>query len=305
MAVVINTRPADQNAELSDLLRRAGFEPLEIPMVDIVPDEEGLARMRKLQPSGFNGIFLSSPNGLRHLEAGLLATELEGWLQKPFYLVGGKATELVKSLGGKVAFYPQEASLEGFLKEYSPAAANVGGPASLGLALAQRWLHPCSVSTRLDPAAFKQKNIGVENVPVYKPGMSADAGKRLMEEGLHAEAVVFCSGSAVEHFFQAAPELAARVGRPGGPLAVSIGPSTSKVLAEKGVEKCREARHADNPSLIDALKAAFGGSATKVLKKAVEKKAPPAPEPEKPMTGPEKPAPEMKSAETQDPEPKQ
>ncbi|MDB5051719.1 MAG: hemD [Fibrobacteres bacterium] len=277
MAVVINTRPADQSGELSDLLRKAGFEPLEIPMVDIVPDEEGLARMRKLPPGGFTGIFLSSPNGLRHMQAGLLETEMEIWLEKPFYLVGGKSAGLVTSLGGKVAFYPQEASLEGFLKEYTASAANAAGPGSLagtGLTLAQRWLHPCSASTRLDPVAFKEKKIGVENVPVYRPGLAADAGKRLNEEGKHADAVVFCSGSAVEHFFQVAPELAARVGMPGGLFAVSIGPSTSKVLAEKGVEKCRQARHADNPSLVDALKTAFGGSATKVLKKMPEKKEP-------------------------------
>src|SRR6267142_1468048 len=121
MAVVINTRPADQSAELSDLLRRAGFEPLEIPMVDIVPDEEGLLRLRKMQPSHFTGIFLSSPNGLRHMEAGLLVTEMEGWLEKPFFLVGGKSAGLVEKLGGRVAFYPQEASLDGFLKEYTPA----------------------------------------------------------------------------------------------------------------------------------------------------------------------------------------
>jgi uroporphyrinogen-III synthase len=286
VALVINTRPADQSAELSDLLRKAGFEPLEIPMVDIVPDEEGVARIRKLPPAGFTGIFLSSPNGLRLLESGLPAAELESWLEKPFYLVGGKSAALVESLGGKVAFFPrEEASLEGFLKEYTPsAAANVNGSGGLmgtGLVMAQRWLHPCSVSTRLDPAAFKRKNIGVENVPVYRPGMAPDAGKRLTTEAKDADAVVFCSGSAVEHFFQAAPELAARVGMPGGLLAVSIGPSTSKVLAAKGVEKCREARHADNPSLVDALKAAFGGTVTKVLEKKPDKKDEDGKDPEK------------------------
>jgi uroporphyrinogen-III synthase len=274
VALVINTRPADQNGELSDLLRKAGFEPLEIPMVDIVPDEEGLARMRRLQPTGFTGIFLSSPNGLRHLQAGLLATELEKWLSKPFYLVGGKSAALVESLGGKVAFHPREASLEGFLKEYSPAAVTLAnGAGSLGvpgLVAAQRWLHPCSASTRLDPAQFKLKKIEVENIPVYRPGMAPDAGARLASEAGKADAVVFCSGSAVEHFFKAAPALASRVGKKDGILAVSIGPSTSRVLADMGADYCREANHADNPSLVDALKAAFGGSATKVLKKNPE-----------------------------------
>jgi uroporphyrinogen-III synthase len=276
VATVINTRPADQNGELSDLLRRAGFEVLEIPMVDIVPDEEGLARLRKLQPSGFNGVFLSSPNGLRQMASGLPAAELEPWMEKPFFLVGGKSSTLVRNHGGKVAFYPEEASLEGFLKEYTPAAAANAGvkPGPGGLVLAQRWLHPCSASTRLDPAAFREKGIGVENVPLYKPAMAADAGERLMAEGRGADAVVFCSASAVAHFFRAAPELAARIGKAGGPLPISIGPSTSNALAGLDVEKCFEAAHADNPGLVDALKDAFGGAATKVLKKSPAKTDP-------------------------------
>jgi uroporphyrinogen-III synthase len=277
MAVVINTRPADQSAELSELLRAAGFEPVDIPMVDIVPDEEGQARLRKLQPAGFTGVFLSSPNGLRHMESTLLVTELENWMAKPFYLVGPKAGALVEKLGGKVAFHPREASLEGFLKEFSPAAAmhaaGTGGLVVTGLVMKQRWLHPCSASTRLDPAAFKAKNVDVENLPVYKPGMNPDAARRLTEEGPRANAVVFCSGSAVEHFFAAAPRLAATLGKADGPFAVSIGPSTSQALSDRGVERCRQAVHADNPSLVDALKAAFAHSATKAFKKGPEKTA--------------------------------
>ena len=285
MAVVINTRPEDQNAELTTLLRAAGFEPVEVPMVDIVPDEEGLARLRRLQPSGFTGIFLSSPNGLRHMESGLLPAELEKWLAKPFYLVGPKSAGLVEKLGGQVAFHPKEASLDGFLKEFSSARAmHAGGTGNLvatGLVVKQRWLHPCSASTRLEPADFRTKNIDVENVPVYRPGMNPDAAKRLAEVGPKIEAVVFCSGSAVEHFFAAAPELAASLGRPDGPFAVSIGPSTSQALSEKGVERCRQALHADNSSMVDALKAAFAHSATKIMKKTPAPKPASEPAPEK------------------------
>lgn len=271
MAIVLNTRPADQNAELSDLLRRHGFEPLEIPLVGIEPEEEGLARLRKLQPNGYTGVFLSSPNGFRIMKQGLLENEMERWLKKPFYLVGGKSATLIEEAGGKVGFFPEEASLAGFLKEYSPAAAakaNISdGLAVTGMVLAQRWLHPCSAATRLDPAAFKQRGIEVENVPVYRPGLPADAGARLAKEAGGADAAVFCSGSAVDNLFEAAPETAARLGKPDGILAVTIGPSASEALVRHGVEKFREAAQADNTGLVDALKAAFGGSATKVLRK--------------------------------------
>ncbi len=276
MALVVNTRPADQSQELTDLLQRAGFETTEIPLVEIMPDEEGLARLRRLPTTGFTGVFLSSPNGLRHMEAGLLPIELEAWMEKPFYLVGGKSASLVENLGGRVAFYPQKASLEGFLEEYSPTEAmHALGARNLsvtGLVLAQRWMHPCSASTRLEPTAFKAKGIGVENVVVYRPGMPPQAAAALGAQATSVDAVVFCSGSAVTNFFQAAPELGARLGRKDGILAVSIGPSTSKILIEKGVENYREAVHADNSSLVDALKQAFGGQATKVFTKQPEKK---------------------------------
>lgn len=264
MALVLNTRPADQNAGLSALLKAAGFEPLEIPLVDIEPDPEGLERLRHLHAARFNGVFLSSPNGLRLMATELLPADLEPWLEKPFYLVGPKAGELVRKLGARVAFHPQEASLEGFLKEFAPAAQ--GNSGVTGLVLAQRWLHPCSTSTRLDPAAFRKKGIEVENVPVYRPGMNPGAAAELAGAADTLEAIIFCSGSAVANFFAAAPPaLAARLGKKDGVLPVSIGPSTTEALVAKGVEKPCEAAHADDSGLVDALKQAFGTRGTRIL----------------------------------------
>ena len=261
MVKVINTRPSDRNQELSKLLKQAGFEPVEIPCVEIRSDEEGAARAATLQATGFTGIFLSSPNGLKHFQEALLPTQFEKWVGKPFYLVGGAARPLVEAAGGKVAFFPEEASLEGFLKEYRLVTA----PGSLPMA--QRWLHPSSASTRLDPAEFKKKNVQIVNLPVYRPAPPVNAGEMLMQAGPDAAAVLFCSGSAVENFFRAAPELAAALGKPKGPLAISIGPSTTKALRDHGVAELREALHADDSSLVDVLKAASGGAKTEVLKK--------------------------------------
>lgn len=258
---MLNTRPAGQNGELSEALRKSGFAPVEIPLVAILPEEEGLIRLRRLPASGFTGVFLSSPNGLRLMEAGLDADLLARWMVKPFFLVGSKAVHLVERLGGKVAFVPEEASLQGFLKEYRGTT----GPA--GLPMSQRWLHPCSSSTRLDPAAFRARSVEVENLPVYKPGFPAEAGDALRQAGTPA-AILFCSGSAADHFFQAAPAaLSEALGKPKGILAVSIGASTSEALQARGVEIVHQAEHADNDGLLDALRHAYGGSETRVLKK--------------------------------------
>lgn len=261
MVRIINTRPADRNQELSRLLGQAGFESVEIPCVEIRADEEGAAKAASIAPNGFTGIFLSSPNGLKYFQEALLASQFEKWTDKPFYLVGGAARSLVEAAGGKVAFFPEEASLEGFLKEYRPFTE------AGRLPMAQRWIHPCSRSTRLAPAEFKKKGTEIINLPVYRPAAPADLGDRLRTLGLGAAAVLFCSGSAVENFFQAAPELAAGLGGPNGPLAVSIGASTTRALRERGVAEPREAQHADDSSLVDVLKAASGGTKTAVLKK--------------------------------------
>jgi uroporphyrinogen-III synthase len=257
---VINTRPDGQNAGLSALLRKSGFAPLEIPLIAITADEKGLEKLRKLAASGFTGIFLSSPNGLRQLAAALDPAALARWTAKPFYLVGPKSRPEVEALGGRVAFVPEQPSLQGFLEEFKAQP----GPA--GLPMMQRWLHPCSLLTKARPEAFRERGVEVENVPVYRPGFPEDAAARLAEAG-EVSAILFCSGSAVENFYQAAPEAMAKaVGAPKGILAISIGPSTTEALRARGVEP-HEAPHADNEGLLDALRRAYGGSETRIMKK--------------------------------------
>lgn len=269
MAKVLNTRPAGQNEELSKLLTEAGFEPVEIPLVDIVPLEDGLRKVLRLQPSGYTGIFLSSPNGIRQMHIGL-DEDFEAWVQKPFYLVGAKSKPLIESFGGRVAFFPREASVEGFLNEYQFEMTGVSGPP--GMVFAQRWLHPCSISTRLDPAAFRRRGVELDNVPVYRPGMPAEVAARLTAEckGKGVSAALFCSASAVEHFFKAVPDMAAELGTAKGMMAISIGPSTTSALRERGVENPHQALEANSAGLVEALRTAFGAIETKILKKNPE-----------------------------------
>ncbi len=269
MAKVLNTRPAGQIQDLSRLLTEAGFESVEIPLVEILPIAEGIRKILRLRPSGYTGIFLSSPNGLRQMQAGL-DSDIEPWMLKPFYLVGDKSKPYIESLGGRVAFYPREASVDGFLKEYPLQIEESAGPR--GMVFARRWLHPCSAATHLDPTAFRKCGVEVDNIAVYRPVLPEGAAKQIAMVAQGISAVLFASGSAVDHFFKAAPALAATLGLPQGPIAVSIGPSTSKALIEHGIEKYEEAESADNKGLVEALKSGFGLTETKALKKNAEGK---------------------------------
>jgi uroporphyrinogen-III synthase len=269
MSKVLNTRPAGQNKELSELLTQAGFEPIEIPLVDIIPLEDGLRKILRLQPSGYTGIFISSPNSIRQMHAAL-DEDFEAWVHKPFYLVGGKAKTLVESMGGTVAFFPQQASVAGFLEEYPAHASDNQTHGKMNFA--QRWLHPCSILTRLDPSAFRKCGVEIDNVPVYRPDLHPEATARLLEETKDIMAALFCSGSAVDHFFKATPELGATLGTPQGILAISIGSSTSDALRKHRVENIKEAASADSQGLVDALKSAMGVTETKIMKKNSESK---------------------------------
>ena len=257
---VLITRPAGKAGALPSLLRRAGFRPVDLPLVEIIAHPEGWDMVRRITPSSFTGIFLSSQNGLRQLQQALNPEILAAWMKKPFYLVGEGARPLVTEMGGMVAFVPRKASLAGFLEEYRQQAGTAGLP------MAQRWLHPCSTATRLDPPAFRLKGIEIGNVPVYRPQTPKDAAGRLAAEGMDAGAVLFCSGSAVESFFNAAPRaMTAALGTPGGLFAVSIGPSATSILKERGVKDIHEARQGDDTGLLGALRRAYGSLDTLVL----------------------------------------
>jgi len=272
MAKVLNTRPNGQNQELNTLLSEAGFEPIEVPLVEIIPLEVGLQKLKQLQPSGYTGIFLSSPNGLRQMQ-NELGQKFEAWMQKPFFLVGEKSKDLIEKLGGRVEFFPREASVSGFLKEFAFESVTLNHGKTSGMVFSQRWLHPCSESTKLNPSDFKQRGIELDNIPLYRPDVPSGLKEKLIEQFPDCEAIVFCSGSAVQHFFSAVPEFANEIKSKQNKLIISIGPSTTKALADGGIKNVHVALEANNLGLVEALKAAYSISETKLIKKNHEEKS--------------------------------
>jgi uroporphyrinogen-III synthase len=77
--VVLNTRPREQAAELTDLLAQAGFEPLEAPAIEIQPAWEQaeleIAR-QKLGAGAFDWVVLASQNAGSSLQPELRANRV-------------------------------------------------------------------------------------------------------------------------------------------------------------------------------------------------------------------------------------
>ncbi len=243
MIDVLNTRPESQAAELSELLNQNGYHPVEIPLVELVLISEGLATLTRLSSDEYDGILLSSPN-LIPLLVEMNAPVLKKLAAKEWYLISKQAQFQVEAIGGKVAFVPKNASLEGFYKEF---------PARAGL----RILHICSRVTRLDPKLFLERGITVRNLPMYTPHCPTGVASQLQVVWPQLRAVLFASGSAVQNLFTADTQRAKTLGSEKGPLPISIGPSATEALLAEGIENFRQAETADNAGLVAALNKEF------------------------------------------------
>ncbi len=120
----------------------------------------------------------------------------------------------------------------------------------------QRWLHPCSEKTRLQPEAFAALGIEVINVSVYRPLLPDASSEKLQALPDDIAVVTFCSGSAVDHFFQAAPDQAKHWAAT--LPAASLGAATSEALKRQGWNRMEQAPTADAPGLVMAVQRALG-----------------------------------------------
>lgn len=77
--LVLNTRPREQAGELSELLRQAGFEPLEAPAIEIQPawnPSEFESARRDLGAGVFDWVVLASQNAGSSLQTELRTTRV-------------------------------------------------------------------------------------------------------------------------------------------------------------------------------------------------------------------------------------
>jgi uroporphyrinogen-III synthase len=240
---IINTRPAGQAGALSGLMREAGFEPVEVPLIVIIPLQD--ADISSLDPEKYNGLFFSSINGLRIFLNNLKSRAGSGWLHKSVYTFSSKVAGKWKEEGGTEGFCSQSGSLQGFLEEFTLPDGDAGPV----------WLHPCSLMTRLKEQEFRGAGITVHNFPVYTPSLPDRTGEVLEEKLPGAAGVLFTSGSAVDNFFNCLACLRNRSTNRHiqGKAFFSLGPSASEALKRHGVHGFHQAQVPENKSLVAAV----------------------------------------------------
>lgn len=245
---VLVTRATGQAGRLSAALRAAGFEPVEVPMLEIVapesfaPLDEALCRISK-----YDWLILTSANTVRALteRATLLGLSL-ALAQTEHGLrvaaIGNATAESARGAGLAVTLVP-----EAYVAEELVSALR--GKIAAG---ARVLLARAAVARDVVPEALKEAHVQIDVVEAYQNRLPSSAPTQLREalrRGIAA--VVFTSSSSVTHLAEACDQAHRPFPFVDIP-AFSIGPITSQALRAHGWEPAAEA----NPSDITGLVAA-------------------------------------------------
>jgi uroporphyrinogen-III synthase len=226
--VVLNTRPREQAAELSALLREAGYTPIEVPAIETVPAwkaDELAVILQRLRADEYAWAVFASRNAVRFFLEGLAA-------------VGGSANDLrrLKLLTGTGT--AEELRVHGLAP--SRTLARFSARAALAcLQPSDPVLVPRAAEGRDELIA----GLAHADAPVcYRTQPLAQT--RLPE----AAAVIFTSPSAVH----------ALVGHlPAGAAIVCLGTTTAEAVRDAGLRVDGVAERTDLPSLVEAVAAAL------------------------------------------------
>jgi uroporphyrinogen-III synthase/uroporphyrinogen III methyltransferase/synthase len=243
---VVVTRSAGQASKLSEALRALGAEPVEVPVIQIVPPESYAAldaAIRNL--SQYDWLIFTSANAVRAAaeRAAYLDAALDEAVGLRLAAVGPATAAEAQRIGLTVTLVPEAAyRAEGLLEALGTHAA--GARILMARAAAARDVLPDALR-----AAGAQVNV----VDAYRNVMPKDAPNALRSAlAATVDAATFTSSSSVTHLKEAAER--AEIAFPfAGVPAISIGPITSATLRELGWEPAAEAEQSDIANLVDAV----------------------------------------------------
>jgi uroporphyrinogen III methyltransferase/synthase len=229
------TRARAQASGLAARLRELGARALETPAIRIVPVDVGEA----LDPSGYDLVCLSSPNGVRHLFERLVAggRDARALAGATVAAIGPGTARALRGHGVIADVVPERFVAESLIE----ALAEI--PVRRALIARAR------VARDVLPDALRARGAEVDVVDLYETvAERLDDDARAAAGG--ADYVTFTSSSTVRFFLDALGGADAI-----GPETrlVSIGPVTSATLRELGLEPHVEATEHDVDGLVAAL----------------------------------------------------
>jgi uroporphyrinogen-III synthase len=229
---VLNTRPAEQASELSDLLRAASFDVVEAPAIAIVPawDASALDQARSHLRGGlFAWVVLASQNAGRGLE-----DELRAQADR---VLCGAAT--AAALGLELARVLDRFSAAAALKVLRPLVTS-----------GQRVLVPRAAEGREELVdGLREMGVEVDAPIAYRTVSSGAAAERLRLGDV--DVLTLCSPSAVKSIFTA-------TAAPREMLVACLGATTADAARAHGVRVDRVADRPTMPALVAAVGSALG-----------------------------------------------
>jgi uroporphyrinogen-III synthase len=250
---ILITRARHQAGRLAEALEAQGAEVLRLPTIEIVPPETYSHLDAVLEViSDFDWLIVTSANG-----AAALADRMEFLRIQPQQLqhlqvaaIGPATAVAVGRIGLKVCAMPEEYVAEAVV---AMLKARVAGQRVL--------LARAGVARDVIPEQLRQCGADIHVVEAYRTIIPADSIEQvstLFGEGKPLpDAVTFTSSSTVNNFF--ALLAAAKIERPQGLRAVSIGPVTTRTLRQHHWEPAREAVKYDIPGVVSACAALMAG----------------------------------------------
>lgn len=250
---VMVTRAKEQAAELASLLASYGAEPVEAPMIQIVPPADWIPVDRAIADiASYQWLIFTSVNGVisfmnRLRSNGLDARRLAGCT---ICCIGPRTAQELEKFGVAADIIPSDYQAEGVL------AALEGRQLSRARVLIPR----AEVARELLPDELRARGALVDVVPVYRtiaPSEAVEAWRQqLANRDIHV--VAFTSSSTVRNFVElvGGAETAKELLKP---VAIAcIGPITAKTVEEYGLTVSILSRENTVPALAEAIAQAYG-----------------------------------------------
>jgi uroporphyrinogen-III synthase/uroporphyrinogen III methyltransferase/synthase len=245
---ILVTRAAHQAGKLSEGLRAAGAEPIEVPVLEIeAPASYGPldAALRKL--NSYDWLILTSANAVHALMERMAACDPVYNEPKPHIAAVGKATaEAARQSGFLIALTAKEYVAESLVESLSHQASGK-----------RVLLVRAAIARDLIPDTLRATGAIVDVVDAYQNAIPKGAPEKLRDAlASYIDAATFTSSSSVTHLAEVART--AGIAFPfAGVKAISIGPITSATLREHGWPPVAEADPHDISGLIAAVLSQF------------------------------------------------
>jgi uroporphyrinogen III methyltransferase/synthase len=241
---VIDTRPEVDESE-REVMGREGFRVIRVPTIEIEPVERNSELDHaKARISDYDWVVLTSKRGVAALLEGLPAPPPKvRWAA-----VGATTAKALGERGVRVDCVPPSARGDAI-----PSAMAKAGSLRGSRVLVAR----ADAADKALPRKLEELGAQVDEVVAYRTTTGPAASRRALVDALsdtEVEAIMFASGSAVRGAVELAGRDAARVR---ALHAITIGPKTSGVARELGLEIAAEAATRDAEGLRAALRRVF------------------------------------------------